>query len=100
VKYRLFRIAIWLMPFTALIGCTHTVERPVIQTQVQTVKVPVSVPCRKGETPQAPVALRDRFTREEWDALTTDQRENLSQAQAQDRKAYGDKLAVNTAGCE
>lgn len=31
--------------------------------------------------------------------MTTDQRQNLGQAQALDRKLFGDKLSVVAAGC-
>lgn len=70
-----------------------------IKTQLVEVKVPVVASCRQGEAPTEPVALRDRMLREMWDIMSTDQRENLLQAQALDRKIYGDKLTVNTAGC-
>ena len=73
--------------------------RPVVVEKIVEVKVPVSVACRAGERPEEPVALRDRIDRNIWDAMTTDQRQNLISAQALDRKAFGDKLTVNTAGC-
>ena len=76
-------------------GCAPQIvyrDRPV------EVRVPVSAPCM-GERPDEPISLRDQLTREEWDALTTDQRENLMGAQALLRKVYGDRLTAASAGC-
>lgn len=72
---------------------------PVIVEKPVEVKVPVTVPCVVAK-PSEPTPLRDRMDRSTWDAMTTDQREKLAQAQALDRKAYGDRLAVATAGCQ
>lgn len=80
-------------------GCSTTRELPIVRDRVSEVRVAVAAPCRQGERPTEPVSLRDRFTNEEWQAMTTDQRENLVSAQGLDRKVYGDRLAVNTAGC-
>lgn len=80
-----------------LTGCA-TKQIPVTVEKVVEVKVPVSTPCVK-DRPEEVVALNRKMTREEWDSLTTDQREKLLGAQALDRKAYGDKLNVATAGC-
>lgn len=85
------------LPLLLLAGCAT--PAPIIRDRVSEVKVPVVAPCRSGERPTEPVSVRDRLPRAEWDALSTDQRENLLQAQALDRKAFGDKLVVNTAGC-
>jgi hypothetical protein len=73
-------------------------EVPVTVTKVVENKVPVSTPCVK-DRPEEVVPLRQRLPREDWDRLTTDQREKLLGAQAMDRKAYGEKLSVATAGC-
>ena len=45
------------------------------------------------------VPLREQLTRDQWDGLSTDQREKLLGAQALDHLVYGDKLDVATAGC-
>lgn len=97
MKNRLFLLAVWLLPFATLMGCKTT--EPVIVEKIVEVRVPVNAPCVAGERPAEPVALRDRIGRAEWDALTTDQRENLAQAQALDRKLYGDRITIATAGC-
>ncbi len=64
-----------------------------------TVLVPVSSACVSGQRPNEVTALKNTMTKQEWDALSTDQREKLLLANAADRKAYGDKLYVATAGC-
>ncbi len=84
-----------LAPF-ALVGCA---SNPVIEEKFIEVKVPVSVPCVNGERPTEVVPIKEQYTREEWDAMTTDQREKLLVANGLVRKSYGDKLYVATAGC-
>lgn len=88
----------WLLPFTLLASCTT--PDPIIHEKIVKVQVPVHTSCVSGKRPEEPVALRDRIPRAEWDAMTTDQRENLGQAAALDRKIYGDRLTVVTAGCD
>lgn len=79
----------------ALAGCGT-----VYKDRVETVKVPVNVPC-VAETgrPTEVTPLKSTMTKAEWDRLSTDQREKLLLAQGASRKAYGDKLYVATAGC-
>lgn len=72
--------------------------RTVVKEVPIEVKVPVAAPCM-GQRPEPVEALRDSLSREEWDALTTDQRENLVAAQALLRKIYGDRLTDASAGC-
>jgi hypothetical protein len=81
----------------ALAGCAGKPE-PIIVDRIVEVKVPVTVPCL-GERPGAVTALIDSLSRDEWAALTTDQRANLLAAQALERKIYGDKLTDASAGC-
>lgn len=95
MKYYVTRALVWLMPFAMLMGCS---PKTIIKEIPVEVKVPVSTPCVVNR-PTEPVPLRDTISRSQWDALTTDQRENLAQAQALDRKIFGDKLTVATAGC-
>jgi len=83
-----------LIPVLLLGACTSTVVRDVPTT----VKVPVTVACVKDK-PVEIVPLRDRFTAQEWEALSTDQREKMIVAQGLNRKAFGDELTVATAGC-
>lgn len=80
---------------TLLAGCQ---TRTVIKEVPIEVKVPVAVPCM-GERPGPVGALIDSLSRDEWDALTTDQRANLLAAQALMRKIYGDRLTDASAGC-
>lgn len=80
----------------ALAGCAT--REPVIVERVVEVKVPVAAPCM-GERPGPVAALINSIPREEWDALTTDQREHLLAAQALERKLYGDRLTDAAAGC-
>lgn len=78
-----------------LTGCQ---TRTVIKEVPIEVKVPVAMPCM-GARPGDVTALRETMSREEWDSLTTDQRENLMAAQALARKIYGDRLTDASAGC-
>lgn len=89
------RVPILLAPF-ALAACA---SGPVIEEKFIEVKVPVSVPCVLGERPTEVVPLKEQLTREEWDAMSTDQREKLLLANGLVRKTYGNKLYVATAGC-
>jgi hypothetical protein len=98
-RIKLFLIT-WVLPLSVMLGaCSTTKPDVVIRTETVEVRVPVAAPCVEGERPAEPTPLRDRFSRAEWEAMTTDQRENLSQAQALERKAYGDRLTAATAGC-
>lgn len=72
----------------------------VVRDRIVEVKVPVQVPCRLGERPNAPVSLNLQMSKDDWEKLTTDQREALIAAQALRRKVHADRLEVNTAGCE
>jgi hypothetical protein len=78
----------------SLAGCTRTITKEV---PIE-VKVPVTVPCM-GARPSPVQALRESLSREEWDALTTDQRANLVAAQAIERMIYGNRAADASAGC-
>jgi len=84
----------FLLPLVLAACATPNVDEGTI------VKVPVSVPCLSGDRPEEIKALKETMTREEWDSLTTDQREKLLLANAAERKAYGDSLYVTTAGCQ
>lgn len=90
---------LWIAPLLVLAACTKTVEVPVIKEVPVEVKIPVAQPCVSGQKPVEVQPLRDKVSSQEWNALTTDQRENLLGGQSLDRKGYGDRLAVATAGC-
>ena len=79
-----------------LVGCSNPT---VVKDRVQTVKVPVSTPCVLGQRPPEIIPLQDQYTRDQWNALTTDQREKLIVAQGLRRKAYSDELNVATSAC-
>jgi len=96
LHYRLYAL---MLAALMIAGCTRTIDRPVIQDRVTEVRVPVVAECREGEHPVEPTPLNQRFTREQWYAMTTDQRENLQSDQALARKIYADQLAAHTAGC-
>ena len=81
----------------SIAGCAHTPEQVIVEKPVE-VKVPVPVPCVVNK-PSEPGSLRDKVDRTTWSYMTTDQREKLVGAQALDRKAYGDALTAETAGC-
>lgn len=81
-----------------LAGCT-THKVPVIKEVPVEVKIPVSAPCM-GARPAEVKSLKSIVSREEWDALTSDQREKLLGAQSLKHKSYGDKLTVASAGCQ
>jgi hypothetical protein len=88
----------WALPLALLVaGCAGRPEQVIVEKPVE-VKVPVAVPCVVNK-PSEPTSLRDRVPRATWDAMTTDQREKLAQAQAMERKAFGDRLTIATAGC-
>lgn len=81
----------------ALAGCAGK-PKTVIVDRIVEVKVPVTVPCLAAPPP-AVTALIESLSREQWDALSTDQRANLLAAQALERKIYGDRLTDASAGC-
>lgn len=78
----------------ALCACTKTVY----VDRVVEVKVPVSAPCM-GDRPPPVVPLRDLFTQEEWQALSTDQRDALVGAQALAHQIFGQRATAAAAGC-
>jgi hypothetical protein len=80
----------------ALAGCS---TRPVYVDRVVEVKVPVHSPCM-GTRPTDVTPLREQYSREEWDSLSTDQRANLIAAQALGRKLFGEQLADAAIGCQ
>lgn len=88
---------LFLLAALTLAGCAT--PAPVIKEVVVEVKVPVTVPCVEGERPAEPVALKERFPRQEWELLATQEREALLMVQALDRKIYGDKLTGAVSGC-
>lgn len=63
------------------------------------VKVPVTTPC-VVERPIEPMPLRDQLSRDEWESLTTDQRQAILAAQAIGRKIFSDRLLDATAACQ
>jgi len=91
------RLALPLATLLCLTACAGDRE-PIIQTRTVEVKVPVTVPCM-GERPGPITALSDSISREQWDALSTDQRANLLAAQALERKVYGERATDAAAGC-
>lgn len=72
---------------------------PVIKDRVETVKVPVTVPCVKDTRPEEVKPLKQTMSKQQWDALTLDQREKLLLGNGMARKTYGDQLYVATSGC-
>lgn len=90
------KLVVLLVLSASLMACGPKqiiVEKPV------EVRVPVAQPCISGARPVEPVPLNRRIPRDQWDALSTDQRENLALAQGLDRKIHADRLLVATAGC-
>lgn len=77
-------------------GCATT--RTVIKEVPVEVRIPVSAPCM-GQRPDPVSGLRESLTRQEWDSLSTDQRENLLGAQALLHKIYGERATIAAAGC-
>lgn len=90
----MFRILLLTLACSACASPGVVVQKELVET-----KVPVAAPCISGERPTEPTALRDKVDRGDWTSLSTDQREKLLQAQAQDRRAFGDQLTVATAAC-
>lgn len=82
----------------AALSLTGCATKTIYVDRVVEVKVPVTVPC-KGPDPDLVEMLRESVGREEWDALTTDQREALLAAQALAWRTLGWQLADATAGC-
>ncbi len=91
-------LAILLIGMLPLAGCAHVTPPPVIKEVAVEVKVPVQVPCVK-DRPGEVTALNTVISRSEWDELSTDQREKLLGSQSMNRKGFGDRLVVATAGC-
>jgi hypothetical protein len=79
----------------ALAGCA---TKTVYVDRVVEVKVPVVTPC-KGTEPDPVVMLRESMGREQWDSLTTDQREALLAAQALAWRTFGWQATDAAAGC-
>lgn len=84
-----------LIAVAALTGCS---AKTVYVDRVVEVKVPVTVPC-KGDEPDPITMLRETMTREEWEALTTDQRANLLAAQSLAWRTFGWQATDAAAGC-
>ncbi len=81
----------------SLTGCTK--ERIVYRDRVVEKKVPVTVPCM-GTAPDPVTALRETYGRDEWDALSTDQRANLIAANALAWRIFGWQATDQSAGCQ
>jgi hypothetical protein len=79
----------------ALAGCS---TKTVYVDRIIEVKVPVTVPCKQGE-PDPITMLRETMAREEWEALTTDQRANLLAAQSLAWRTFGWQATDAAAGC-
>ena len=92
------RSSVWAMALLIGLGLLSCTTQPVIKEVIQTVNVPVRVECL-GEVPQEVTPLKEVYTREQWDQLTTDQRNNIIIAQGLDRRAYGERMAAASAGC-
>lgn len=82
----------------AALSLTGCATKTVYVDRVVEVKVPVTVPCKTGE-PDPVQMLKDSMTKEEWDALTTDQRDALIAAQALAWRTLSWQTADLTAGC-
>jgi hypothetical protein len=96
--YRKTMIGAMVAGSALLSGCGQ--ERPVtVSVKPTLVEVPVSAPCVQGTRPDPVAPVRNTYSREQWNALTTDQREKILGSNGMSRKAYGDKLYVATAGC-
>lgn len=87
----------YVLPLFLLLGACATPATIIKEVPVE-VKVPVTVPCVQNK-PAEVQPVKQKLTREQWNHLTTDQREKLLGAQSLNRKAYGDSLNVATAGC-
>lgn len=87
-----------VLPALLLIAACAGQPKTVIKEVPVEVRVPVRMPCMREE-PEPVVPLRDNLTREEWDALTTDQRMNLVASQAIHWMLYGLESDVASAGC-
>jgi len=73
--------------------------RVVYRDRVETVKVPVTVPCRAGASPVAPAALLSRYTAAQWKALTVKQKAELVGAQGLKHQSYGQAVDAATSAC-
>jgi len=78
-----------------------TTKEPVIRTETVEVRVPVFVPCVNADNrPERVVPLNERMSREEWDALSTDQREFLLTANGERRIVYENEAEVIFVLCD
>jgi len=87
-----------LATFIAVAALTGCSAKTVYVDRIVEVKVPVTVPCKSDE-PDPITMLRETMTREEWDALTTDQRANLLAAQSLAWRTFGWQATDAAAGC-
>ena len=74
-------------------------SKTVYVDRVIKVNVPVAAPCM-GTAPDPVEMLREQIPRDEWDALTTDQRENLIAAAALAWRIFGWQATDASAGCK
>jgi len=88
----------WVMGLLIALTLSSCASTPVIKEVIQTVNVPVLVECLGGLPPDVR-PLKELYNEEQWNRLTTDQRNNIIIAQALDRKVYGEQMASASAGC-
>lgn len=81
----------------ALTGCNGA---QAVKERIQTVSVPVTVPCVDGARPEPVARLSDEHTTDAWNALSVRQKAALVSAKGMARQSYGDALTAATAGCK
>lgn len=86
--------------FLVLIFLTLTAcpGRVVIQDRVQSVSVPVTVPCVAGDRPEPPESLKSKVV--DWYEKTFKQKVEIFGAQALRVKNYGEDLNAATSACK
>lgn len=80
-----------------LAGCVHKV--PVKEIETKIVERPVPVEC-VDTRPDRVTPIKERYSREEWDAMTTDQRDALLHGNNARRLIYENEAEVIITGCE
>lgn len=87
-----------LLLILGLAACST--PQTVTREKIERVNVPVAVGCKGGADPAPVKPLRERYTKEQWMALTPKQKSELVSAQALRHQNYGAATAANTAGCK
>lgn len=86
----------WIIPMLALSACS---SGTVVTEKVERVSVPVAVGCVSGERPAMVAPLKERFTADQWAALTPKQKSANVAAQGLKHQNRAQMLDSATGAC-